>query len=116
METIRYNNEWPWGTDIVHIWNDGLGTIGVCMESGYDFCIIHDLFVHETAQKQGRGQYLLDTAEWEIIHTFKRRYAVLRAIEGSWVEQWYKRNGYVEWHDGPLGYPNDGYIELRKEL
>lgn len=33
METIRYNNEWPWGTDIVHIWNDGLGTIGVCAES-----------------------------------------------------------------------------------
>ena len=116
METIRYNNEWPWGTNIVHICNDGLGTIGVSKEPEDDFGFIHDLVVHETARNQGRGQYLLDLAELEIIRTFKCRYAVLRVVHGSWVEQWYKRNGYVQWHDSPFGYPTDGFIELRKEL
>ena len=61
-------------------------------------------------------QYLLGLAELEITRTFKCRYAVLRVVHGSWVEQWYKRNGYVQWHDSPFGYPTDGFIELRKEL
>ena len=116
METIRYVNKWPWGTNIVHICNDGLGTIGVSKEPEDDFGFIHDLVVHETARNQGRGQYLLDLAELEITRTFKCRYAVLRVVHGSWVEQWYKRNGYVQWHDSPFGYLTDGFIELRKEL
>lgn len=115
METIRYNNEWPWGVDIVHIANDGLCTVGASKQNGYDFGFIHDLVVHETVRNQGRGQYLLDLAELEIIRTFKRHYAVLRVLPGSWMEQWYRRNGYKDWNAGDE-YQCDGYIELRKEL
>lgn len=113
MNTIRYNNIWPWGIDVVHIANDGLATVGVSKQDGYDFGFIHDLVVHESVRKQGRGQYLLDEAEWEIIHTFKRPYAVLRVVPRTWMEQWYRNNGYRDFADA---MNVDGYIELRKRL
>lgn len=113
MKTIRYVNQWPWGVDIVHICDDGLGTIGVSKEPDYFFCLIHDLFVHEKAQKQGRGQRLLELAEWEIKHTHKRNFALLRVVPGSWMEQWYKRNGYKHTGKPATEY---GYIDLIKQL
>ena len=113
METIRYENKWPNYNEIVHISNDGLCTISICDNDIYGFGFIYNLVVHETARNQGRGQYLLDLAELEIIRTFKRRYALLRVVPGSWMEQWYRRNGYKD-----TGKPNTarGYIDLIKEL
>lgn len=113
METIRYENKWPWGVDIMHISNDGLCTVGVSKQDGFEFGFIHDLVVHETARNQGRGQYLLDLAELETIRTYKCLYVVLRVVPGTWIEEWYRRNGYEDYPDAML---TDGYIELRKKL
>lgn len=113
METIRYENKWPNYNEIVHISNDGLCTISICDNDIDGFGFIYNLVVHETARNQGRGQYLLDLAELEIIRTFKRQYAVLRVVPGSWMEQWYRRNGYRDYADA---MNVDGYIELRKKL
>lgn len=45
METIRYENKWPWGVDIMHIATDGKATVGVSKQDGFDFAFIHDLVV-----------------------------------------------------------------------
>lgn len=113
METVRYKNKWPWGVDIVHIATDGKCTVGVSKQDGFDFAFIHDLIVHESARKRGRGQYLLDLAELEALRAFHCHLVVLRVVPGSWMEQWYRNNGYTDYESE---YKVDGYIELGKEL
>lgn len=78
METVRYENKWPWGVDILHIATDGKATVGVSKQDGFDFAFIHDLIVHESVRKQGIGQYLLDLAELEAIRAYKCNLALFR--------------------------------------
>lgn len=112
---LRYENEWPWGTDITLVYDNALGMISVSREEGDSFGFIHDLMVYPTARKQGRAGCLLRSAEKEILDHYKRPYAVLRVVPGSWMEAWYRRNGYVDFEDCPFD-PVEGYIELIKKL
>jgi len=115
METNRFINTWPWGKEITHVCKDGLGYVSLTFEKGYDFCFIHDLVVHESVRKRGRGQALLDLAEKEAIDSFGKKATSLRVIPSSWMKEWYERNGYTEWEDSPYGSVK-GYVEMRKEL
>lgn len=112
-DTVRYVNHWPTFTDVVHIFNDGLGSVSVSREDDYNFGLIHDLFVHESVRRQGRGQRLLEKAEWEIVNTYGRYFALLRVVPSSFMEGWYRRNGYEDYDDP---YPARGYITLIKNL
>lgn len=113
MRTVRYENKWPWGVDIVHIATDGKATVGVSKQDGFDYAFIHDLVVHESVRKQGIGQYLLDLAELEAIRAYKCHLVILRVVPSSWMEQWYRKNGYCDYESE---YKVDGYIELGKLL
>lgn len=110
INTIRHENDWPWGTDITFIFSDGKGSIGIGKEHGFSYGYIHDLIVYPTEREQGRGNYLLNLAESEIKQTGYPG-AVLRVVPGTWMEQWYKRHGYEDYNDGLL---RDGYKDLIK--
>lgn len=112
-KTIRHENEWPFGTDVVYMFNDGKGAIGISKEPGLEFGFIHDLIVHPSVRQQGRATYLLKLAEQEIKNNFGRDAAVLRVVPGSWMEEWYKRNGYEDYRGGCI---RDGYNDLFKKL
>lgn len=114
MRTVRYENKWPWGLDIVHIATDGKATVGVSIQDGFDFAFIHDLVVHESVRKQGRGRMLLILAELEAVQNLHCHLVVLRVVPGSWMEQWYRKNGYSDYENEE--YKAEGYIELGKLL
>ena len=110
---IRYEHEWPWGFETVFVYEDGLGYVGVAYDEFVSFGFIHDLCVHPSTQKTGRGNELLRTAEEDILrhgwHT-----AVLRVVPDSWTQGWYEKHGYEVWADAP-GHQN-GWNEMRKRL
>lgn len=111
MDTIRYNESWPWGINITHVFPDGLGYGGVSFEKQCPSGFIHDLVVHPSAREHGRGSQLLHMLEREIVNYAHRHLAVLEVVPGTWMEQWYKRNGYAE-----TGKKEGGFIELCKKL
>ena len=120
MKTYQFNyfdSKWPWGRDLSVIENHGLGFVQISIEKAFDFGYIHNLVVHENTRHKGLGKQLLSEAENIIKTKIQRKYAVLRVVPDSWVEQWYRKNGYTDFIEGnPAPYENNGYITLRKNL
>ena len=94
MNTFRYENEWPWGKTVQFICTDGLGTVEISREFQNNYAYISGLKVHPSVQKQGRGTALLKLAEQEIVKSLSTNIILLQVVPDSWVEKWYKRNGY----------------------
>ena len=92
--------------------DDGLCSVSIGDECGY--AVIHNLVVHESVRKQGRGRLLLKAAENYGEKVLHRLNATLRVVPGSWMEQWYRRNGYVDFENPPS--KAEGYIDLIKSL
>lgn len=58
---------------------------------------ISNLFVLEEFRRSGIGQKLLDYS-LEAAKKLGLREISLKVLSGSWMEEWYKRNGFIEDH------------------
>ena len=76
------------------ICTDGLGTVEISREFQNNYAYISGLKVHPSVQKQGRGTALLKLAEQEIVKSLSTNIIILQVVPDSWIEKWYKRNGY----------------------
>lgn len=86
----------------------------------YGEFIIHTLHVQDEEKKKGTGKFLLESSE-KIIRTFGGKIAVLYVVENSWMEDWYKRNGYEvsnkgSYNDVKFKKKEPKYIRMEKVL
>lgn len=95
MERVILRAESFWGRSSVIVLDGGYGIamVSVLHESP-DTAVIHDLIVHEGRRGKGIGDRLLaeSFAEAERLGADVAKLAV---EPGSWMADWYRRNGFV---------------------
>ncbi len=74
---------------------DNSGIIRVSFEEDSSFGFISDLFVKREVRNQRIGTELLHIAE-NVIGYMTFPFTQLRVKKGTWMEGWYKRNGYIK--------------------
>ncbi len=82
-----------------------------CYLDGNSAVFLSNLKVEPDYQKKGIGTFLQDIRE-QIGRDVKATHSNLWVKKRSWMRDWYKRRGYIEY--GP--HPQKGYIWLRKSL
>ena len=95
MNRIIYNEKTFFGEVTTEIIADGYGFVMVTvMDSNKEVGLIHDLCVHKTRRGEGLGRVLLEDA-CKIAGEMGAKVARLSVKSGSWLEEWYKRHGFV---------------------
>lgn len=112
MEFIKHVNEWYWGKSMTIVMDNGLAFVTINL---YDdepkYANISGLTVHKIIRHHGYGTIMLKEAEQEI-KKLGYNTIYLACQKDSWIEEWYKRKGYVNCGDDPNG---DGYLSLMKK-
>ena len=93
---------------VFHINTTFFGEIAtIILENGYayvmvsrlkdepDVAVIHDLAVHEEKRRKGLGTELLEEA-CKAAKEMGAKAVRLSVLPDSWVEQWYKKNGFAD--------------------
>ena len=109
MKIVEIKNTWKWGYSIQLIC-DGVGTLEIQFENGYEWGYVTNLAVHPSKQKKGIATRMMQRAE-EIIKEEGYDEAQLWVEqEREWTYEWYKRLGYK------TIITQDGFYKMRKLL
>ena len=71
------------------------GKIELWIEDKTKELFLCNLIVQPPERKKGIGQLLLNYSE-EAAHKIGFKRIALKVLKDSWMEKWYKRNGYIE--------------------
>lgn len=108
---LKYHNEWTWGTSDTIIFRDARGFIEITHRNTDQYAYISNLNVFASEHNRGRGRILLHLALSEIKEVLGLKFAMLQVVPDSWVEEWYKRNGFSRLNEG-----ENGFVEMIKPL
>ena len=95
MEDVMLYNETAWfGRTSIVVLDGGRALVMVSvLDSDPSVAIVHDLVVHPSARREGRGRRLLKYARFASADLGAEVMRVM-AEPGSWQADWYRRNGF----------------------
>lgn len=95
MERVILRASSFWGRSSVIVLDGGYGIAMVSsLNESPDIAVIHDIIVHECLRGKGIGRRLLEQAVMEA-ERLGADVAKLSVEPGSWMADWYRRNGFV---------------------
>ena len=113
-EYILHQKKETWGDSILIMESKGKGFARVYQyDDDKSACYCDMLSVSESFRNKGLGTELINYQMRIVKEHFKVNRAALTVLKGSWMQEWYKRLGFV---DFPLIPEFNGYVWMYKEL
>ena len=92
---LIHENEWWWGRKNTIVLNEGRALCAICIEKDDpSVAWLEGVIVHKAFRGLGYGNQLLDAAKKEA-RRMGAKVLFLNTDAGSWMEEWYKRNGWT---------------------
>lgn len=96
MNYVYHRNKAPYGDTTTIITEDASAYVMVTVLNGKEnVAVVHDLVVLKDRRGEGLGSALLEEAVNEA-KTMGAEMARLSVEPGSWLEEWYKRHGFMD--------------------